>query len=157
MCAIIWVIGTVQRNLWDDINLNHPINDCLYARFQEYRILLPLAVDEYQRAQLYAVAETSKNETGGGDGVQVDFFKITTVVQCICRGDRACTNGRLTLHYPRKLVFKKFQQFSDDSYLYLEQSILMRRIIDIMPNRWLLTYLFHLPSASFTFNRIKLE
>lgn len=74
MCAIIWVIGTVQRNLWDDINLNHPINDCLYARFQEYRILLPLAVDEYQRAQLYAVAETSKNETGGGDGVQVDFF-----------------------------------------------------------------------------------
>uniref|UniRef100_A0A914ZVH9 Phosphatidylinositol transfer protein n=1 Tax=Parascaris univalens TaxID=6257 RepID=A0A914ZVH9_PARUN len=38
---------------------------------KEYRILLPLAVAEYQRAQLYAVAETSKNETGGGDGVLV--------------------------------------------------------------------------------------
>lgn len=42
--------------------------------FQEYRILLPLEVTEYQRGQLYAVAEVSKNETGGGDGVQVSNF-----------------------------------------------------------------------------------
>ncbi|MFH4973470.1 hypothetical protein AB6A40_000179 [Gnathostoma spinigerum] len=38
---------------------------------KEYRVLLPLEVSEYERGQLYAVAETSKNETGGGDGVEV--------------------------------------------------------------------------------------
>ncbi|VDM47823.1 unnamed protein product [Toxocara canis] len=38
--------------------------------FQEYRVLLPLEVTEYQRGQLYTVAEVSKNETGGGDGVE---------------------------------------------------------------------------------------
>lgn len=38
---------------------------------REFRIPLPLTVDEYQVAQLYTVAEESKNETGGGDGVQV--------------------------------------------------------------------------------------
>lgn len=38
---------------------------------KEYRIPLPISVDEYQIGQLYAVAEASKNETGGGDGVEV--------------------------------------------------------------------------------------
>ena len=37
----------------------------------EYRIPLPISVDEYKIGQLYAVAEASKNETGGGDGVEV--------------------------------------------------------------------------------------
>lgn len=38
---------------------------------KEYRITLPITVEEYQVAQLYSVAESSKNETGGGEGVQV--------------------------------------------------------------------------------------
>ncbi|VDP34212.1 unnamed protein product [Soboliphyme baturini] len=38
---------------------------------KEYRVVLPLTVAEYQVAQLFAVAEASKNETGGGEGVQV--------------------------------------------------------------------------------------
>lgn len=32
---------------------------------------LPLTVEEYQVAQLYSVAEASKNETGGGEGIEV--------------------------------------------------------------------------------------
>ncbi|GMS90888.1 hypothetical protein PENTCL1PPCAC_13063, partial [Pristionchus entomophagus] len=35
------------------------------------RIVLPLTVEEYQVGQLYSVAEASKAETGGGEGVEV--------------------------------------------------------------------------------------
>ncbi|XP_069767733.1 phosphatidylinositol transfer protein alpha isoform [Narcine bancroftii] len=35
------------------------------------RIVLPISVDEYQVGQLFSVAEASKNETGGGEGVEV--------------------------------------------------------------------------------------
>ncbi|KER26088.1 hypothetical protein T265_06568 [Opisthorchis viverrini] len=38
---------------------------------REFQIILPLTVEEYQIAQLYAVAEASKSETGGGDGVEI--------------------------------------------------------------------------------------
>lgn len=38
---------------------------------KEYRVTLPLSVEEYQVAQLYSVAEASKNETGGGEGIEV--------------------------------------------------------------------------------------
>ncbi|XP_059186560.1 phosphatidylinositol transfer protein alpha isoform-like [Centropristis striata] len=38
---------------------------------KEFRIVLPISVKEYQVGQLYAVAEASKNETGGGEGVEV--------------------------------------------------------------------------------------
>lgn len=38
---------------------------------KEYRIALPLTVEEYQVGQLFSVAEASKNETGGGEGVEV--------------------------------------------------------------------------------------
>uniref|UniRef100_A0AC34FTD9 Uncharacterized protein n=1 Tax=Panagrolaimus sp. ES5 TaxID=591445 RepID=A0AC34FTD9_9BILA len=38
---------------------------------KEYRVLLPLEVNEYQRGQLFSVAEASKNETGGGEGVEI--------------------------------------------------------------------------------------
>ncbi|KAM4627078.1 phosphatidylinositol transfer protein beta isoform-like [Polymixia lowei] len=38
---------------------------------REFRIVLPISVEEYQVGQLYCVAEASKNETGGGDGVEV--------------------------------------------------------------------------------------
>ncbi|ESO97894.1 hypothetical protein LOTGIDRAFT_209091 [Lottia gigantea] len=37
----------------------------------EFRVVLPMEVEEYQRAQLYSVAEASKNETGGGEGIEV--------------------------------------------------------------------------------------
>ena len=37
----------------------------------EFRVILPLTVEEYQVAQLYSVAEASKNETGGGEGIEV--------------------------------------------------------------------------------------
>lgn len=33
--------------------------------------MLPLTVEEYQVGQLYAVARASKNETGGGEGIEV--------------------------------------------------------------------------------------
>lgn len=38
---------------------------------KEYRIGLPISVEEYQIGQLYAVAEASMKETGGGDGIEV--------------------------------------------------------------------------------------
>lgn len=46
-------------------------NEETASRVIEYRIPLPISVTEYQIAQLYAVAEASKNETGGGDGIEV--------------------------------------------------------------------------------------
>ncbi|KAM9853545.1 phosphatidylinositol transfer protein alpha isoform-like [Aulostomus maculatus] len=38
---------------------------------KEFRIVLPISVEEYQVGQLYSVAVASKNETGGGEGVEV--------------------------------------------------------------------------------------
>jgi len=38
---------------------------------KEYRVILPLTVEEYQIGQLYSIAQASKNETGGGDGIEV--------------------------------------------------------------------------------------
>ncbi|KAI7800806.1 phosphatidylinositol transfer protein, alpha a [Triplophysa rosa] len=38
---------------------------------KEFRIVLPISVEEYQVGQLYSVAEASKKETGGGEGVEV--------------------------------------------------------------------------------------
>uniref|UniRef100_A0AC34GY30 Phosphatidylinositol transfer protein n=1 Tax=Panagrolaimus sp. ES5 TaxID=591445 RepID=A0AC34GY30_9BILA len=38
---------------------------------KEYRILLPLEVEKYQYGQLFSTAEASKQETGGGEGVQI--------------------------------------------------------------------------------------
>ena len=43
---------------------------------QEYRIALPLELEEYNRGLLYSVAEASKNETGGGEGVEVGIRQI---------------------------------------------------------------------------------
>ena len=42
-----------------------------FSVLKEYRICLPMTVEEYQIGQLYGVAEASKNETGGGEGVEV--------------------------------------------------------------------------------------
>lgn len=41
------------------------------VQIKEYRVVLPLAVEEYQVAQLFSVIEASRNETGGGEGVEV--------------------------------------------------------------------------------------
>ncbi|KAM3173849.1 hypothetical protein ACTXT7_011742 [Hymenolepis weldensis] len=41
----------------------------------EFRVILPLTVEEYQVAQLYAVAKASKEQTGGGDGVENEYFQ----------------------------------------------------------------------------------
>ena len=38
---------------------------------KEFRICMPMTVEEYQVAQLYSVAQASKDETGGGEGIQV--------------------------------------------------------------------------------------
>ncbi|XP_075710297.1 phosphatidylinositol transfer protein alpha isoform [Rhinoderma darwinii] len=38
---------------------------------KEFRVVLPVSVEEYQVGQLYSVAVASKNETGGGEGVEV--------------------------------------------------------------------------------------
>ncbi|KAF6024370.1 vib [Bugula neritina] len=44
----------------------------------EFRIILPMTVEEYHVGQLYSIAETSKNETGGGEGVEfVDSYSYT--------------------------------------------------------------------------------
>ena len=61
--------------------ISHKSQSCFFqSRFgcddvrmliKEYRVTLPMTVDEYQVAQLYSVAEASKNETGGGEGVEV--------------------------------------------------------------------------------------
>ncbi|XP_072043628.1 phosphatidylinositol transfer protein alpha isoform-like [Amphiura filiformis] len=40
-------------------------------KITEFRVVLPLEVEEYQVGQLFAVADASKNETGGGEGVEV--------------------------------------------------------------------------------------
>lgn len=37
----------------------------------EFRIILPLTVEEYQVAQLYSTAKVSKQNTGGGEGVEI--------------------------------------------------------------------------------------
>ncbi|EEB18337.1 phosphatidylinositol transfer protein, putative [Pediculus humanus corporis] len=38
---------------------------------KEYRVTLPLSVEEYHVAQLFCVAEASKENTGGGEGIEV--------------------------------------------------------------------------------------
>ncbi|CAG0878626.1 unnamed protein product [Darwinula stevensoni] len=38
---------------------------------KEFRVVLPLTVDEFQVGQLYSVAMVSRRETGGGEGVEV--------------------------------------------------------------------------------------
>ena len=38
---------------------------------RESRITLPMSVEDYRIGQLYSVAEASKNETGGGEGIEI--------------------------------------------------------------------------------------
>ncbi|GAB6026492.1 hypothetical protein CHUAL_012917 [Chamberlinius hualienensis] len=38
---------------------------------KEYRIVMPMTLDEYYLAQLYCIGEASKNESGGGEGIEI--------------------------------------------------------------------------------------
>jgi len=38
---------------------------------KEFRIVMPLTVEEYQIGQLYSTCEASMKETGGGEGIEV--------------------------------------------------------------------------------------
>ncbi|XP_077303555.1 phosphatidylinositol transfer protein beta isoform-like [Lithobates pipiens] len=38
---------------------------------KEFRVRLPISVEEYQVGQLFSVAEASKDNTGGGEGIEV--------------------------------------------------------------------------------------
>ncbi|XP_005108022.1 phosphatidylinositol transfer protein alpha isoform [Aplysia californica] len=38
---------------------------------REFRVVLPMSVENYHVGQLWSVAQASKNETGGGEGVEV--------------------------------------------------------------------------------------
>jgi hypothetical protein len=79
----------------------------------EYRIILPLTVEEYQVGQLYAVAEASKQETGGGEGIEIianepydnekgkgqytkKIFRLSSKVPAFVR--YLAPNGALVLH-----------------------------------------------------------
>lgn len=50
---------------------NFPVSIVGNMLIKEFRIILPLTVEEYEVAQLWSVAEMSKNETGGGEGIEV--------------------------------------------------------------------------------------
>lgn len=38
---------------------------------KEYCVVLPVSLEEHQVGQLYLVTVASKNETGGGEGIEV--------------------------------------------------------------------------------------
>lgn len=38
---------------------------------KEYRVILPITVEEYQIAQLWSTAQVSKENTGGGEGIEI--------------------------------------------------------------------------------------
>jgi hypothetical protein len=48
---------------------------------KEFRVILPMTVDEYKIAQLWSVAESSKRETGGGEGIEVLINEPITETQ----------------------------------------------------------------------------
>ena len=50
---------------------------------------MPLSLDEYQIGQLYSINETSKRETGGGEGVEILENKPF-------QGETNLCNGRYT-------------------------------------------------------------
>lgn len=43
----------------------------LPGRIAEFRICMPMTVEEYKTAQLWSLAEGSKHETGGGEGIEI--------------------------------------------------------------------------------------
>ncbi|THD25967.1 Phosphatidylinositol transfer protein beta [Fasciola hepatica] len=68
---------------------------------KEFRIILPMTVDEFMIGQLYTVAEMSKNEPGGGDGVEILMNEpFTSIVNQpnppLLNGDPLYTKGQYT-------------------------------------------------------------
>ncbi|KHJ93758.1 hypothetical protein OESDEN_06325 [Oesophagostomum dentatum] len=59
---------------------------------KEYRIPLPLDVDEFRKGQLYSVAEACKNETGGGEGAEASLPKF--IKQCEFFDDSTILAGK---------------------------------------------------------------
>ena len=83
----------------------------------EYRIVLPITVQEYQVAQLYSVAQASKNETGGGDGIEVLKNEPFTPTEGVQPNTPLCNGNYSSGQYTNKVY-------------YLEQKVpsLIRRI-----------------------------
>uniref|UniRef100_A0A7E4VRP9 Phosphatidylinositol transfer protein n=1 Tax=Panagrellus redivivus TaxID=6233 RepID=A0A7E4VRP9_PANRE len=87
---------------------------------KEYRVLLPLDVSEYQRGQLYSVAEASKAETGGGEGVEI-------LKQEAFESDEIRAGHTLTGTYTHKLYHLKskmpwiIQKLLPESAMFLEE------------------------------------
>lgn len=68
----------------------------------EFRIILPLTVDEYEVAQLYTIVDMSIAETGGGEGIEVLKNEPFTNIPLL---HGQCTSGQYThkiYHVERK-------------------------------------------------------
>ncbi|XP_045171238.1 phosphatidylinositol transfer protein alpha isoform-like isoform X2 [Mercenaria mercenaria] len=82
----------------------------------EYRVVLPMTVEEYQVAQLYSVAEASKENTGGGEGIEVlvnEPFELKSEDECQQQiGDDK--NDRV----PEKPLFANGQKFLKGQYTH---------------------------------------
>ncbi|KNC79600.1 hypothetical protein SARC_08010 [Sphaeroforma arctica JP610] len=61
---------------------------------QEYRVVMPLSVAEYKRAQTYMVAKHSNNETGDGEGFE---FTVREACHDEVRGDGIYTEKKAYL------------------------------------------------------------
>lgn len=68
-------IAQIQMSIYDpvrNISMQNALLKTLQTVFKRFvHIIFCLSVLQYQVGQLYAVAEASKNETGGGEGVEV--------------------------------------------------------------------------------------
>jgi len=70
-------------------------------KIREFRIVLPMSVEEYHVGQLWSVAEASKNETGGGDGIEVvknepfDLENVTEDQKYHIPEEELSANGRV--------------------------------------------------------------
>jgi len=67
------------------------------VQIHEYRVVMNMTVEEYQVAQLYSVAEASKENTGGGEGIEVlmnEPFDLSDP-NCSAKPDEPlCANGQ---------------------------------------------------------------
>ena len=54
-----------------NLNLDYTNSVSLVMQITEFRITLPMSLSEYKIAQRFVVAEYSKSETGGGEGIQI--------------------------------------------------------------------------------------
>ncbi|XP_060557002.1 phosphatidylinositol transfer protein alpha isoform-like [Ruditapes philippinarum] len=82
----------------------------------EYRVVLPMTVEEYQVAQLYSVAEASKENTGGGEGIEVlvnepfDLNELKTDTDTAQNDNKICA--------PEKPLFANGKTFTKGQYTH---------------------------------------